>query len=101
MRYTCDICGRMLEEGGDRFVVKVEVFAACDTIEMSLEDLAKDHSGQIRALLDKMEQMSAQELQDGVYCLMRFDLCTGCQKLYLRDPLGRGSGSRLGEPENN
>ena len=101
MQYSCDICGRTLEKSADRYVVKIEVYAAPETDEISEEDLQKDLLADIRALLHKMEHMSAEELQDGVYRLMRFHLCPSCRRLYLKDPLGREPGGRMDGPSGN
>jgi len=89
MKLTCDRCGKtLLLEENVRYKVKIEVYAAYDPMEISADDLAKDHQAEIRRLLERMNDLSAEEAQDSVYREMEFDLCPCCQREYLRNPLG-------------
>jgi len=39
IRYSCDMCGRSLvPDEDDRYVVKIEVYAACDSVDADCED---------------------------------------------------------------
>lgn len=88
VHFTCDMCGKTLLSDEDvRYVVKVEIYAAYDPMEVTEEDLKKDHKQEIADLLSKMEDMDTETLEDGVYKRLRFDLCAACQKRYLRNPL--------------
>ena len=101
LHYTCDMCGKdLLVDEDVRYVVKMEVYAAYDPMEISQEDLEKDHMEEISQLIDEMEDMDTQELEDGVYKSFRFDLCPSCQKKFVRRPLVRKSETRLGFSEN-
>src|SRR5438128_2582195 len=40
--HICDRCGRPIERGQLRYVAKIEVFAAADPLEITLEDLLRD-----------------------------------------------------------
>ncbi len=85
----CDICGKGLPVGPEgRFVVRIEVFAPAGPLEITDEDLRTDHADEIRRLIEQLSRMTAQEVEDGVYRLFRFNLCPPCQREYLRDPLG-------------
>ena len=102
IHYTCDLCGKaMAGDGETRYVVRIEVYAAPGMPEMTREELEKDHKKEILALLAQMEKMSTQEIQNGVYRLMRFDLCPACQKLYVSNPLGKGLVRRFGAHTQN
>ena len=52
LHFTCDLCGKELRPGEDqRFVVKIEAFAAHDPAELTEEDLDEDHMEAISQLL--------------------------------------------------
>ena len=88
VHYTCDMCGKTLLSDEDvRYVVKIEVYAAYDPLEITEEDLNKDHKQEIADLLSNMDDMEAEELEEGVYKRLRFDLCAACQRRYLANPL--------------
>ena len=90
IHFTCDMCGKTLPADEDtRYVVKIEVYAACDPMDIGPDGL-QDHSGEIEELLDEMADLDAEELEDQVYKTYRFDLCAACHAAYLKDPLGRG-----------
>ena len=88
VHYTCDMCGKPLLSDEDvRYVVKIEVYAAYDPMEITEEDLDRDHKKEIADLLSQMEDMDPEELEEGVYKRMRFDLCAACHRRYLANPL--------------
>ncbi len=101
VHYTCDMCGKTLLSDEDvRYVVKIEVFAAADPMEITEDDLKKDHHKEIADLLDQMEDMDPQELEDGVYKKLRFDLCAACQRKYLANPLALKAPREAGWTDN-
>lgn len=87
----CDRCGQPIEEGGLRFVARIEVFAAYDPLEITFEDLTHDHSEDIAKLLKQCEGMTEEELMRDVYVKFEFDLCPPCQRAYLENPLPEGN----------
>ena len=90
LHYSCDLCGKeLLVEEDLRYVVKLEVYAADDPLEITEEDLEEDHMEEISQLIKQMDDMDEQELEDQVYKSFRFDLCPECHKKFLKDPLGR------------
>ncbi|HET6442363.1 MAG TPA: hypothetical protein VM219_07145 [Phycisphaerae bacterium] len=96
VHYTCDMCGKpLLADEDTRYVVKIEVHAAYDPMEITDEDLAKDQNGEIQDLLDQMADMDAEKLEEQVYKSFRFDLCPSCQAKYLQDPLFRSVRKRI------
>lgn len=89
---TCDVCGKaLLVDQPVRYEVRIEVYAAYDPLELTPDDLTRDHRAAIRRLLARMEAMDPQELEDSVHKAFRFDLCPACQRRYLRDPLRLGA----------
>ena len=90
IHFTCDLCGKTLQAEEDtRYVVKIEVYAAYDPMEIGGDDLREDHDDEIQGLLARMEDMEAEDLEDQVYKTFRFDLCPGCHEAYLKDPLAQ------------
>jgi hypothetical protein len=95
IHFTCDLCGKRLNAGEDsRFVVKVEVYAAYDPMEITSEEMEEDRQEEIGDLLDEMADMEAEDLEDQVYKAFRYDLCAECHAAYLKDPLGKSVGLR-------
>ncbi len=94
---SCDLCGKaLLADEPVRYEARIEVYAAYDPLELTPDDLARNHGAEIRALLARMADMDPQALEDAVHKEFRFDLCMACQRRYLRDPLcraGRAAGS--------
>ena len=88
MKLACDLCGKTLMADEDvRYVVRIEVFAAADPMELTEEDLKQDLRKALRELIVSMERMDPEKVQDGVYRSFHFELCPACQKEYLKDPL--------------
>ena len=90
IRYRCDKCGKELPPGASgRFVVRIEVFAAEGPLEITAEDLEKDHQAEIRRTIEQLSKTPLDDVEDTVYRSFRFDLCGKCHAEYLRDPLIR------------
>jgi hypothetical protein len=87
IQYSCDLCKRPLDPQDDlRYVVKVEVYAALDPVEM---DDDTDNLQEIHEILERMEDLDNDRIGDDVYQQLRFDLCPECRKKFLKNPLGR------------
>lgn len=102
LHITCDLCGKELLPGDDhRYVVKLEVFAAHDPTEITEADLDEDHMEAVSQLLRDMEEGDADEPQLApTYKKFRYDLCPGCHKKFLRDPLGKEASQKFDFSEN-
>src|SRR5437667_7168797 len=95
LHITCDLCGKAMRPGQDRFVIKMEVFAAHDPAEITEADLDEDHMEAVSQMLrDETEDSLDGELIDANKNF-RFDLCPECHKKFLRDPLGRDDVQKL------
>ncbi len=90
--YTCDICRCGLPYGRLRYVAKIDVYAAYDTLEIRREDLERDTDYELRELFAKMKDVDPEQLLREVYANFKFDLCHKCHKEYIRDPLFGFSG---------
>ena len=94
IHYNCDMCGKSLvPEEDDRYVVKIEIYAACDSMEVD------DDEGLIDDFEDEEEEDEEEEVDnidpeemDGVeYKTFRYDLCSKCHSRYMQDPLSINS----------
>ena len=96
--FTCDMCGKVLLADEDtRYIARIEVFAAYDPMEIAPSDIRKDRSDEMARLLEQLREADPQELQDQVYRSLQFDLCPGCQKKYLAEPLPQRPGGNQGQ----
>jgi hypothetical protein len=89
---TCDLCGRGLVGAGEvRYEVRLEVRAAYDPLDLGQEEPGKDYRAEIARVLRRLEGLSEEQAQDQVYRAFDFDLCSSCQRRYVRDPPPRGA----------
>lgn len=90
MHFSCDYCGKdMTQNGKQRYVLKMEAFAANDPCELRNEDIETDHVEEMARLLNELEQTEeAPELLPQCQKL-KFDLCAGCFGRFVQNPLGR------------
>jgi uncharacterized lipoprotein len=89
IQFECDKCGRSLAANDpNRFIIRIEAFAAAGTIEMTNEELQRDPTEDIRSVLEELKQADADEIEDQTYRSMRFDLCATCHRTFLNQPLG-------------
>ena len=92
---TCDICGRSLPAGDDRYVLKIEVFASHDPAELTEADLDADHMDEVSQLLSDLEVESEAEALAPTTQQFKYDLCSECRKRYVRDPLSKDAVPKL------
>ena len=93
MTHICDRCGRVLEGEEVRYVARIEVFAAADPLQITLEDLLRDTRQEMEQTLRQCEELTEEELMRDVYVELRFDLCRRCQRAFIADPLRLGQES--------
>ena len=87
---SCDRCDRTLLVHEDvRYIVELKVYAAYDVLELTQEDLARDHKSEIARLIAEIEKRDPESLMDEVAREMKLDLCPACQRIFLKNPLGR------------
>src|ERR1041384_5838158 len=98
---TCDLCGKELRPGEDqRYVVKIEAFAAHDPHELTEADLDLDHMEAVSQLLSELEETGESlELVEPAKNF-RYDLCQGCHKKFVKNPLARESAQKFDFSEN-
>ncbi len=102
MHVTCDGCHKELFAGEEyHFVVKIEVFAAPATPELTEADLDEDHMEEVSKLLCDMEDRGEEdECEEPARRHFRYDLCAECHKRFARDPLGRDAAQKLSFSKN-
>ena len=89
----CDLCARDLP-AHESFVVKMDVFADPSMPETSSDEIeAADFDKTLSAVLEQVQDMTADELQDGVHRHFEFRLCPGCHRRFLANPLGKPRGA--------
>ncbi len=95
IRYSCDMCGRSLVPDEDeRYVVKIEVYAACDSMDADCEDeeFINDFEDDDDDESDvEMDNIDSGEIENIEYKTFRYDLCCKCHSRYLQDPLSINS----------
>jgi len=99
IHFSCDLCGQILKD--ERFVVKIEVFAAHEPHELTEEDLDVDQLTAISELLEGLEEGA--EPPENLLAAPRYfhyDLCSNCHRRFQLDPLGREVISRLNFSQN-
>ncbi|MEE9296458.1 MAG: hypothetical protein V3W34_16060 [Phycisphaerae bacterium] len=89
IRFECDRCGALLAPNdAQRFIVRIEAFAAAGSIELAQDDADRDRSEQITRLIESLNNADPDQIEDQTYRSMRFDLCATCHRAYLASPLG-------------
>lgn len=89
IRYECDRCSAALGTNDpNRFIVKLEVFAAADHVDLSQDDAAST-SGQLHVVLEQLRTADPDEIEDKTYRSFRFDVCDNCRKYLIANPLPR------------
>jgi hypothetical protein len=90
IHYSCDRCKRVLDSDEEvRYVVKVEVYAAMEPLDVDDIEDDRDHLLEIQEILERLEDGQSDAISDDVYQKQRYDLCSDCYKEYVKNPLGR------------
>jgi hypothetical protein len=101
LHITCDLCGKDVLPGDkQRYVVKIEVFAAHDPAEITEDDLDDDHMEAVSEMIREMEENDESEPLPPASKKFRYDLCPDCQKKFLRDPLSKEADQKFDFSEN-
>jgi hypothetical protein len=87
---TCDVCGKKLRQGEEeRYIVKIEAYAATDPNEITEADLDEDHMDAVGQMLRECEENEGNTELTEPYSSFRYDLCLDCHKKFVRDPLAK------------
>ena len=101
IHYSCDRCKRILDPEEDlRYVVKIEVQAALEPVDLDETEDDRDHLVEIQEVLERLEDDDDYELGEDVYSKRRFDLCPECYRKFIKNPIGREVAAQLGFSQN-
>ncbi|MGR3176017.1 MAG: hypothetical protein ACUZ8N_15685 [Candidatus Scalindua sp.] len=95
IHYNCDMCGKSLvPEEDDRYVVKIEIYAAYDSMEVDddedlIDDFEEDDDDEDEE--EEVDNPDPEEIDGVEYKTFRYDLCSKCHSRYLQDPLSINS----------
>ena len=77
--------------------MRIDVFADPSIPDLSAADLAAfDFDAAVADAVSDAEEMTADDLQDGVHRRFEYRLCPRCQKRFLANPLGLPRDLRAG-----
>lgn len=87
---TCDRCGDgLLIDDDVRYLMKLEITAAYDPMEITKQDLERDLEAEMARTIEALEGADAGELERQVHYRESFDLCPRCRREVMGDPLFR------------
>ncbi len=90
LHYSCDLCKRPLDSANElRYVVKLEVYAAFDPLQVDDAEDDRDNLQELHEILERMDDAADEAIGDDVYQQLRYDLCPECRKKFVQNPLGR------------
>ena len=96
MHFSCDVCGKdMTPDGAERYVLKMEAFAAADPAELTDDDLNPDHVEAMARMLSDLEAADEEPALPPTCKKMRFDMCPHCFRKFVNDPLGRETAAKF------
>jgi hypothetical protein len=96
MHFSCDYCGKdMTQNGKQRYVLKMEAFAANDPCELNDDDLDTDHVEEMARLLNDLEEAEEEPELLPTCKKMKFDLCSACFSRFVQNPLGRDTATKF------
>ena len=88
IRYECDKCGKPLAANDrQRYIVKMEVFAAADHVDFDAEEIANPKL-EMAKVLSQLANADPDEIEDQTYRSFRYDLCNACRRTFIKKPLG-------------
>lgn len=88
---NCSICKSEILPDKQLYVLRIDLFAAADELEMSRDELDKDRRAEFEKLMEQLESMDAEEAQeetDKVFERHVYLLCPICRARFhglLRD----------------
>jgi hypothetical protein len=101
IHYSCHLCKRPIDAEEDlRYVVKIEVYAAIDPVEVETGADDRDHLQEMQEILQRMEEAGSDAVGDDVYQQLRYDLCPECRKKFAKNPLGREASKQFDFSKN-
>ncbi|MCA9153976.1 MAG: hypothetical protein R3C99_08290 [Pirellulaceae bacterium] len=101
IHYSCDRCKRMMDPDEDqRYVVRIEVHAAMEPLDLDELEDDRDHLMEIQEILERLEDDECDPVGDEAYQNRHYDLCPECYRDYIKNPLGRDLPVQIGFSDN-
>ncbi len=83
----CNCCNKELKEGSLKYIVELRSFADFDGY---LDEYEGDIEEGIGELLDVVDEMSEESLEEEVYQVQYYILCSECREKFKSDPFQNG-----------
>ena len=61
---NCSICNAEILPGKQPYVLRIDLFAAPEELEISKEELEKDRRGEFEKIMEQLEAMDAEAMQE-------------------------------------
>ena len=90
----------MLEQEELRYVVRLEVQAMMDPMDVDESDDDRDHLLEVHEILERLDDEDSDYLGDDMYQKRRHDLCPDCYRKFIKNPVGRETPAHLGFSQN-
>ena len=102
IHYSCDRCRKSIDPNCEvRYVVKVEVHAAIEPVELDEGDEDRDYLAEIQDILERIEDSDDAELSaDDGYSRRTYDLCPECHRKFMQNPMGCDMHAHIGFSSN-
>ncbi len=101
IHYSCDRCKRIIDSEEDlRYVVKLEVQAAMEPLEVDEFEDDRDHLLEVQEILERLEDSESEAISDELYQRSRFDLCSECYREFIKNPVGYEGRAHFGFSQN-
>ncbi len=101
VHFSCDLCGKEMDDDQQRFVVKIEVFPAGEPAAITEADLDQDNLEAVAQHLQETSDEDDDPALEPSTRNFRFDLCPECRKRYERAPLAREAAAQKFEFSKN
>jgi hypothetical protein len=83
-----------------RYVVKLEVEAAMEPLEVDEFEDDRDHLLEVEEILERLEDAESDAISDELYHRCRFDLCADCYREFIKNPFGQEIRPHFGFSQN-
>ena len=101
IHYSCDRCKRIIDSENDLlYVVKMEVQAMMEPLEVDELEDDRDHLLEVQEILERLEDADSEAISDELYQRCRYDLCSDCYREFMKNPLGHEGRAHFGFSQN-
>ena len=101
IHYSCDRCKRIIDSEEDlRYVVKLEVQAAMEPLEVDEFEDDRDHLLEVQEILERLEDAESEAISNELYQRCRYDLCSECYRDFIKNPVGYEARAQFGFSQN-